>query len=65
MNMVIAIAFHRCLGDVVKLLCKKYVSEDLPGFEMMVRRDHILNDAFKRMARPSFLPEKKLIVSLT
>ena len=52
----------RCLADVVKIL-EKNKNDDLPGFDMMVRRDHVLTDAFKRMARPSFDPRKRLIVS--
>lgn len=45
------------------MLCGKYTSVDKPEFDMMVRRDHVLTDALKRMRRPSFSPEKKLIVS--
>ena len=45
---------------VVRMLYEKYMHEDLPGLDTMVRRDHVLSDAFKRMARPSFSPHEKL-----
>jgi hypothetical protein len=60
---IVSIALQRCLKDIVTMLCAKYTSADKPGFDMMVRRDHVLTDAFKRMRRPSFNPDKKLIVN--
>lgn len=47
----------RCLANVVKIV-EKNLSDDLPGFNMTVRKDLVLTDAFKRMARPSFDPNK-------
>ena len=45
------------VADAVKIL-QNDRSDDHPGFDMMVRRDHVLTDAFKRMVRSSFDPKK-------
>ena len=60
--MYMYVCMYRCLADAVKIL-QNNLNDDLPGFDMMVRRDHVLTDAFKRMARLSFDPKKRLIVS--
>lgn len=48
------------LADVVSMLKKKHVKEE--EFSMIVRRSHLLSDAFKRMARPCFSPSKSMLV---
>ena len=34
-------------------------------FDMNIRRGHVLNDALKRLSKPSFLPSQKIMVSIS
>ena len=43
------------------MLASKYVVED--EYVIVVRRNHVINDAFKRMERPISDPSKKVVVS--
>ncbi len=52
--------FHRSLSELILQLRDEHVTED--AFTMYVNRDKVLQDALKRMQKPTFRRDKAIEV---
>lgn len=54
--------FYRSLAELIDSLRREHVTKET--FHFYVRRDNVIGDALKRTLKPSFSPNKEVMVGV-